>query len=147
MVCKKGLVAWLERAEKLGHWETPREGKRVATFSVEEEKTVNGKTFRFRRVIERTIDKHGQILLIPDIKIEGWWASLDSAKHDDESIVALYCGHVTPPNNSTATNPPGADLDAQRAPEGSVPRKALINSKLIWRSSSACRPANSLRTL
>jgi hypothetical protein len=30
------------------------------------------------RVIERTIDKHGQHLLVPEIEIEGWWTSLES---------------------------------------------------------------------
>lgn len=28
------------------------------------------------RVIERTTDKEGEPLLIPDIEIEGWWTSL-----------------------------------------------------------------------
>jgi hypothetical protein len=30
------------------------------------------------RVIERSIDKHGQRLLIPEIEIEGWWTSADA---------------------------------------------------------------------
>lgn len=90
--------AWLARAEELGHWETPRQGKRVATFSVDEARAMDGETFRFRRVmriIERTIDKHGQMLLIPDIEIEGWWTSLDGAAYDDETIMALYRDHGT----------------------------------------------------
>jgi len=76
--------AWLEKAEELGQWETPREGKRIATFSVEEEKTVDGEAFRFRRVmrvIERTIDKHSQTLLILDIE------RLPSGKFDTNDLI------------------------------------------------------------
>jgi hypothetical protein len=118
--------AWLQRAEQLGHWETPREGKRVATFSVEEETTVNGDTFRFRRVmrvIERTIDKHGQTLLLPDIEIEGWWTSLDSTEYDDQTIIALYRDHGTSEQFHSEFK---TDLDIERLPSGKFDTNDLI---------------------
>jgi hypothetical protein len=89
---------WLAQAEALGEWEKPREGKRVATFSVDETQVEDGESFRFRRVMrvtERTVDRYGQRLLIPEIELEGWWTSLDRAKHDDQTIIALYCAHGT----------------------------------------------------
>lgn len=119
-------LAWLAQAEALGHWETPREGKRVATFSVEEAKTVDGQTFRFRRVmrvVERTIDKHGQTLLIPDIEIEGWWTTLDSAAHDDETIMALYRDHGTSEQFHSEFK---TDLDIERLPSGKFATNDLI---------------------
>lgn len=118
--------AWLAQAEALRHWETPREGKRVATFSVEEEKTVDGRTFCFRRVmrvVERTIDKHGQLLLIPDIEIEGWWTTLDSAAHDDETIMALYRDHGTSEQFHSEFK---TDLDLERLPSGKFATNDLI---------------------
>ncbi len=123
---RQNLHAWLERAEELGHWETPREGKRVATFSIEEAKTVDGETFRFRRVIrviERTIDKHGQTLLIPDIEIEGWWTSLNSAEYDDEIIIALYRDHGTSEQFHSEFK---TDLDIERLPSGKFATNDLI---------------------
>jgi hypothetical protein len=118
--------AWLQQAEALGQWETPREGKRVATFSVEEEKTLNGKTLRFRRVMqltERTIDKHGQALLIPDIDIEGWWTSLDRAQYDDHTIIALYRDHGTSEQFHSEFK---TDLDIERLPSGKFDTNDLI---------------------
>jgi hypothetical protein len=118
--------AWLQRAEQLGHWETPRDGKRVSTFSVEEETTVKGNVVRCRRVmrvIERTIDKHGQTLLIPDIEIEGWWTSLARAAYDDETIIALYRDHGTSEQFHSEFK---TDLDIERLPSGKFDTNNLI---------------------
>jgi len=118
--------AWLAQAEKLGRWEIPREGKRVATFSVEEVKTMDGDTFRFRRVmrvVERTIDKYGQALLFPDIEIEGWWTTLKEAAFDDETIIALYRDHGTSEQFHSEFK---TDLDIERLPSGKFNTNDLI---------------------
>ena len=44
------------------------------------------------RVVERTIDKTGQVLLTPEIELEGWWTSLPVS---DKDIVQLYADHGT----------------------------------------------------
>ncbi|TWJ13519.1 hypothetical protein JN12_03830 [Geobacter argillaceus] len=54
---------------------------------------------RVMRVIERTIDKKGQMLLQPDIELEGWWTSLTLA---DQEIIELY-------NPSRGQTPAGQD--------------------------------------
>ena len=123
---RQNRLSWLERAEELAHWETPREGKRVGTFSIEEEKTINGETFRCRRVmrvIERTIDKHGQFLLAPDIEIEGWWTTLDSKLFDDEAIMAWYRDHGTSEQFHSEFK---TDLDIERLPSGKFATNDLI---------------------
>ena len=38
-------------------------------------------------VIERTIDKHGQFLLIPDIEVNTFWTNLGDS---DDDIIDLY---------------------------------------------------------
>ena len=75
---KQNKDEWLAFAEEHGDWEVPREGKRVALFRVEEEREWKGYTYtiqRVMRVVERTVDKKRQQLLIPEIEIEieGWW--------------------------------------------------------------------------
>ncbi len=40
----------------------------------------------------RATDKYGQQLLVPEIKIEGWWTSLG---FEAETIIALYADHGT----------------------------------------------------
>ncbi len=72
------------------------------------------------RVIERTIDKHGQHLLIPDIEIEGWWSSLE---FDDEAIIALYADHATSKQFHREFK---TDLDIERLPSGKFATNALV---------------------
>jgi hypothetical protein len=76
---QQDLPGWVQRAGQEAEWTFPRKGKRVALFSEVVEEAYRGKRRRFRRVIrviERTIDKKGQALLLPDIALEGWWTSL-----------------------------------------------------------------------
>jgi len=76
---QKSPTQWLTYAEEHGDWRMPRPGKRVALFEVRETRFLDGYEYRLRRVmrvIARTIDTHGQHLLIPDIEIEGWWTRL-----------------------------------------------------------------------
>jgi hypothetical protein len=44
------------------------------------------------RVVERTIDKTGQLLLAPELEMEGWWTSLDVP---EDEVIQLYADHVT----------------------------------------------------
>ncbi|BCX80841.1 transposase, IS1380 family [Methylomarinovum caldicuralii] len=87
---------FMARADELGCWEHPREGKRVAVFSETVTQVYKKKTYHFRRVIritERTLDKHGQ-WMVPNIELEGWWTTLDE-NYDDATIIALYKDHAT----------------------------------------------------
>lgn len=122
------LDAWLACAEKHGHWTSPREGKRVAVFSVFEEQSFGGKSARFRRVIrviERTFDKHGQALLEPEIELEGWWTTLAESDYDDAHIIALYRDHATSEQFHSEFK---TDLDIERLPSGKFATNALIMS-------------------
>jgi hypothetical protein len=75
---------------------------------------------RVMRVIERTIDKHGQQLLIPEIEIEGWWTSLWT---DPEDIIALYADHGTSEQFHSEFK---TDLDIERLPSGKFATNALV---------------------
>ncbi|WP_419653632.1 IS256 family transposase, partial [Thiolapillus sp.] len=64
---RQDKVDWLAIAEQKGKWIYPREGKRVALFSVQTTRHWKGHNYSVRRVIriiERTIDKQGQQLLV-----------------------------------------------------------------------------------
>ena len=124
---RQDLEAWLKRAEKqVAQWSFPREGKRVGVFSEDIEETFDGKTRTFRRVvrvIERTIDKHGLALLVPDIEIEGWWTSLGECECSDEKIIALYCDHATSEQFHSEFK---TDLDIERLPSGKFATNDLV---------------------
>jgi len=123
---RQDLDAWLVVAEEKGTWSTPREGKRIATFSVYEEQIHQGRSYRFRRVMQVTegaIDKHGQVLLLPTIDIEGWWTSLGEVGFDDETIITLYCDHATSEQFHSEFK---TDLDLERLPSGKFATNDLI---------------------
>ncbi len=120
---KESPERWLAYAEEHGEWSEPRPGKRVALFDVRETRTYDGYEYPLRRVmrvIERTIDKRGQQLLVPEIEIEGWWTSLE---FDEETIIALYADHGTSEQYHSEFK---TDLDIERLPSGKFATNALI---------------------
>ena len=49
---------------------------------------------RVYRLIELTIDKHGNTLLLPGYVLEGWTTTLPE-KFTPSEVIALYCDHAT----------------------------------------------------
>ncbi len=114
---------WLEIAEKKAHWEQPRVGKRVGVFSQQSKRQWRGYEYTVRqviRIIERTIDKHGQTLLMPEIALEGWWTSLDNNEQD---IIQLYADHGTSEQFHSEFK---TDMDIERLPSGKFSTNALV---------------------
>lgn len=115
---------WRDDADAHAEWNSPRPGKRVALFDVRETRTHGDHTDPLRRVmrvIERTIDKHGQHLLVQEVGIEGWWTSL--AWCDAETVIALYADHGTPKQFHCEFK---TDLDIERLPSGKIATNALV---------------------
>jgi len=120
---KEDKAEWLSYAERHGVWQTPRAGKRVALFTILQERRWNGHDYsipRVMRVIERTIDKKGQSFLVPEIELEGWWTSLDLAEED---IIQLYADHGTSEQFHSEFK---TDLDIERLPSGKFSTNALV---------------------
>nr|VFJ64649.1 MAG: Transposase DDE domain group 1 [Candidatus Kentron sp. DK] len=93
------------------------------TFSRYVEEQFEGKIYTTRRVMqltERTIDKHGQLLLVPELEIEGWWTTLELP---DEEIKVLYRDHATSEQYHSEFK---TDLDLERLPSGKFASNALI---------------------
>jgi len=102
----------------------PRRGKRVAIAVTRQRRDVNGKTCFFTlllRVTERTIDRRGQMLLVPDVEIEGWWTSLSKP----EEVIALYEGRGKSEQFHSEIK---TDLDLERLPSGKFATNSLVLS-------------------
>ena len=104
---------------------TPREGKTVYIGS--DWKTVTSKQyskeFTLRagyEITERTIDKHGQFLLVPDIEVETWWTNLGE---NDREIIALYHAHGECEQFHSEVK---TDMDLERLPSGKFDTNALV---------------------
>lgn len=91
-------VKWLSHATAMGPPdETPRPGKEVWYGSVGHlrpggEKSVQEPLPVAYRVTRRSIDKHGQALLIDEIEVETYWTNL---WHEAPDVVELYHAHGT----------------------------------------------------
>ena len=88
---------WFEMAKQYCQdISSPRDGKTVYIGS--DWKTASSK--RFNRdftlragyeITERTIDKYGQFILVPEVEVETWWTNLGDP---DREIIKLYHAHA-----------------------------------------------------
>ncbi|MBQ3784132.1 MAG: transposase [Lachnospiraceae bacterium] len=104
---------------------TPREGKTVYVGS--DWKDVCSKQFEKEftlcagyEITERTVDKYGQILLIPEIEVETWWTNLGAT---DEEIIQLYHAHGECEQFHSEIK---TDMDLERLPSGKFATNALV---------------------
>jgi hypothetical protein len=105
------------------HWEHPRDGKRFALW--EQSVLIEGVKRPLRRVLrltERTYDKHGQILIEPQLTLEGWTTSLTN-QFSCQDIVALYADHGTHEQFHSEFK---TDLDLTRLPSGKFDTNYLV---------------------
>jgi len=120
---KANHIEWRDRVFAEGRVTEPRPGKKVAVTTVHETHEFKGKTYRFMRVVrvtERSIDKKGQYLTIPDIELEGWWTSLVMPEKD---VIRLYEAHGTSEQFHSEIK---SDLDMERLPSGKFATNALV---------------------
>ena len=96
---KEGKDSWIKLAkEHCQNVTTPRDGKTVYVGSdwrdvayTCEDGTAKTQTIRIvYKIIERTTDKNGQFLLVPDIEVNTFWTNLD---WKDEDVIANYHAH------------------------------------------------------
>ncbi|RCV85937.1 hypothetical protein DU506_19605 [Vreelandella rituensis] len=84
------------RAVAADYWEELRPGKRPAlwaqTVSIRDDNKVVYVVKRVMRLVERTADRDGQLLLEPAYELEGGWTSLDEAP---EAVIKRYQARAT----------------------------------------------------
>ncbi len=120
---KNNVREWRDRVFAQGEVVTPRPGKSIGTLVVEESKEVNGAVYQLKRIVrvtERTIDKHGQLLVAPEVILEGWWTNLSLAP---EMVIDLYRQHATSEQFHSEFK---TDLDLERLPSGKFATNSLI---------------------
>ena len=113
---------------KEGEVTKPRPGKRVGILKVQEKQEYEGKVYTFTKVIrvtEKTHDRRGQLYLIPEIKVEGWWTNLEAS---EKEVIKLYEGHGLCEQFHSEFK---SDLDIERLPSGKFATNALIMSLTV----------------
>jgi hypothetical protein len=125
---RQALLAELD-ADPVIRWQHPRPGKREAMW--EQEFRVEGIDSRQRplrrvmRLTERTIDAKGQLLLVPQLTLEGWSTSLPAKQFSAQQIIDLYADHGTHEQFHSEFK---TDLDLERLPSGKFDTNYLVCS-------------------
>ena len=117
------VLSWHERVLGEGTISMPRAGKRVGLMVIDEPMEIEGVSYPCRRIVrvtERTSDRNGQMLLMPQITLEGWWTNLDMAP---EEVISLYRDHATSEQFHSEFK---TDLDLERLPSGKFATNALV---------------------
>ena len=115
---------WLSLARRVGESKSPREGKTVFTGEASHIKVAGREDltpiFAVFEVTERTIDKYGQELLIPDVEVNTFWTILpDKAR----TVIGLYHNHGTSEQYHSELK---SDLDFERLASGKFVTNALL---------------------
>lgn len=107
-------------------WCHLREGKRMCMWTQQLKlKGVGTEANPARRVLrltERTIDKHGNPLLLPDYELEGWTTTLPT-KFTMQDIIDLYKDHATHEQFHSEFK---TDMDLERLPRGKFDTNFLV---------------------
>jgi Transposase DDE domain group 1 len=77
---------------------------------------------RIYRLTERSIDKHGHALLLPEYVLEGWTTSLP-ATFAAQAVIDLYCDHATHEQFHAEFK---SDMDLERLPSGKFDTNYLV---------------------
>ncbi|MDZ4190151.1 MAG: transposase, partial [Hydrogenophaga sp.] len=78
---------------------------------------------RVYRLTERTIDKRGQQMLLPEYVLEGWNTTLAQAAFSPEQVIALYADHGTHEQFHSEFK---TDMDLVRLPSGKFDTNYLV---------------------
>ena len=77
---------------------------------------------RVYRLTERTIDRRGALLLLPEYVLEGWTTTLPG-HFEAAQIIALYCDHATHEQFHSEFK---TDMDLERLPSGKFDTNHLV---------------------
>jgi len=100
----------------------PREGKTVYVDKIRADMGLKDEIYMVIEATERTIDKHGNPNLIPDLKVNSFWTSLNETA---EEIIRLYHDHGTSEQFHSEIK---SDIGLERFPSGKFQTNALVLS-------------------
>ena len=120
-------IAKIKVADANTVWVPLREGKRQCLWADDIELKHGDTVLAARRVYrltERTIDKRGQQMLLPEYVLEGWSTTLpNTPAFDAQQIIALYADHGTHEQFHSEFK---TDMDLVRLPSGKFDTNYLV---------------------
>jgi len=118
---KERKEEWLQIAMECGEMEESRLGKEVWRGECYRKRAGIDEPLRIiLRVTRRTIERNGQVLLLPKVEVETYWTSLPD---DAATIISLYHAHGTSEQFHSQLK---TDLDLERLPSGKFRTNQLV---------------------
>ena len=117
---KESKNGWLMIAQKHGSCTEERPGKEVYLGEISFKRGLAEPLRVVFKVIKRTIDAKGQILLVPDLEVDTYWTSLPDAP---EVIIKQYQNHGTSEQFHSEIK---SELDLERLPSGKFETNNLV---------------------
>ena len=119
---KERPESYLERIRKstTALMTKPREGKTVWRDNIEADVGLADTIRMVYEVIERTIDKKGEMFLVPDIEVNAYWTSL---RQDADTVIRLYQEHGTSEQFHSEIK---SDIGLERFPSGKFKTNKLV---------------------
>lgn len=120
---RENTSALCKRAFAEGKVTKPSPDSRVALLTLRKRQEHEGETYVFTKVIrvtERTVNKHGQLLLLPEVTLHGWWTNMELT---EEKIISLYKNHALSEQFHSEFK---TDLDLERLPSGKFATNAAV---------------------
>lgn len=121
---KEPKEQWLSLARRVGDPQSPREGK---TVFIGEASHINvagrddlSPIFTTFEVTERTVDRDGQELLIPEIEVNTFWTNLPD---EAQIVIGLYHSHGTSEQYHSELK---SDLGIERLPSSKFATNSLL---------------------
>ena len=128
-------------------WCHLREGKRMCLWTqalkLEGVGTEAKPARRVLRLVERTIDKHGNPLLLPAYELEGWTTTL-ADKFTMQDVIDLYKDHATHEQFHSEFK---TDMDLERLPSGKFDTNFLIGQNALIGKDAPLRHAAKRRRM
>jgi hypothetical protein len=119
---KESIDEWLLDAQALGAWRHPREGKTVYVGETIRQRDNENMRVVFE-VIERTIDRDDNALLLPAIDVHTWWTSLSGREASPDEVITAYRDHGTSEQFHSEIK---SDMALERLPSGKFATNALV---------------------
>lgn len=126
---KESKENWLKMAKENSRDIThPRDGKTVyigsdwkeITYRTEDGTEKHATIRMGYEITERTIDKNGQFLLVPDIEVNMWWTNTDFT---DRDVIDHYHAHGESEQFHSELK---SDMDLERLPSGKFETNELV---------------------
>ena len=118
---KERKEEWLQIAMEDGEIEEARPGKEVWRGECYRKRAGIDEPLRIIfRVTRRTIERNGQVLLLPKVEVETYWTSLPD---EPATIISLYHDHGTSEQFHSELK---TDLDLERLPSGKFQTNELV---------------------